>query len=215
MSTCPDDALLHVYLDDEIPPEYVGEYDSHAEKCPYCRKKLERIKLLRAAIKRDCQEIALSEKRLDAGYTRLMSNLRYRQVSRMIQKTQTPRLLTQILPLTAAAALVVSLSYFFLLDAQPDSQTLVSDTPRAEVPYDQSASLPRTLTITITSSGMTQTYNPGVMTAANQLPHIPDMDVFRPPFVYARTAYTAENAVRRVWESDVISFSLPEQESGE
>ena len=214
MSTCPDDALHHVYLDDEIPPEYVGEYASHTGQCARCRKKLERIEHLRAAIKRDSDEITLSEKRLDAGYTRLMSNLRYRRVSRVIQKTQASHVFRQALPLTAAAALVFSLTYVFLLDGRAGSQPLASAPPRAE--STQSAQYAQG-TPFIAIAPMAEPYSPhtaGAMTAAGALPYIPDIDVFKPSFVYTQSVY-ARGVTRGVWVSGVISFALPEQESGE
>ena len=41
MSTCPENDIHSLYLDNELPLSYREEYEAHIKSCPKCAKKLE------------------------------------------------------------------------------------------------------------------------------------------------------------------------------
>ena len=44
MFTCPEDDIHSIYLDNELPPNFVAEYEAHVASCPKCKAKNEKFK---------------------------------------------------------------------------------------------------------------------------------------------------------------------------
>ena len=80
MFTCPDDDIHCVYSDGELPQNFVAEYEAHVKGCPHCSAKLEKLLALKAAFKADSGTITLSQRDLDAGFSRLEARLSYKKV---------------------------------------------------------------------------------------------------------------------------------------
>ena len=80
MFICPDDDIHCVYSDGELPQNFVAEYEAHVKICPKCSAKLEKLLALKAAFKADSSSISLSQRDLDAGFSRLEARLSYKKV---------------------------------------------------------------------------------------------------------------------------------------
>ena len=70
MSTCPEKDIHSVYLDNELPPVYIKEYEAHVSQCAQCKNELERIKALRDNLRADSAAIALSSADLEKSFER-------------------------------------------------------------------------------------------------------------------------------------------------
>ncbi|MCR4578916.1 MAG: zf-HC2 domain-containing protein [Treponema sp.] len=101
MSFCPSKDIHSVYLDNELPEVYKKEYEAHLETCEKCRKELESIKALRAALRADSEAISPDQKFLDQSYERLMVKMSY---AKNVGKTSEKRSIRPAYYAAAAAA---------------------------------------------------------------------------------------------------------------
>ena len=81
MSTCPENDIHSVYLDNEMPSVYIKKYEAHVHQCPKCSAELEKMRALRSIIKEDSKNIALSQKDLDDSFERLKARMSYAKVT--------------------------------------------------------------------------------------------------------------------------------------
>ena len=44
MSTCPEKDLHSIYLDGELPEEFLKEYENHVAGCEKCKAELEKLR---------------------------------------------------------------------------------------------------------------------------------------------------------------------------
>jgi len=77
MYSCPTDDIHSIYLDNELPSEYVKEYESHLESCEKCRAKLESFRRIKNTFNKDSAEIKLSQDFMDSSFERLQTRMRY------------------------------------------------------------------------------------------------------------------------------------------
>jgi len=77
MFTCPTDEIHSLYLDNELPQNYVESYEAHIASCDKCRARLEKLKLLHEAFSSDASDITPDKEFLDKSYERLMLKMKY------------------------------------------------------------------------------------------------------------------------------------------
>lgn len=77
MSTCPENDIHSVYLDGELPEEFLQEYEAHVASCPECSKKLEALTRLKGFVHEDSASIVFSQKDLDDSFARLQARMSY------------------------------------------------------------------------------------------------------------------------------------------
>lgn len=82
MSTCPENDLHSVYLDGELPPAYMADYEAHIAECPECQKKLASLRSLREAFSTDSLSMNKDEKFLNESFDRLKARMSYIKVTR-------------------------------------------------------------------------------------------------------------------------------------
>ena len=79
MSTCPENDIHSVYLDGELPPAYMAQYEEHIAACPKCRARLESLKALHNKLQADSASIKLDSKYMDDSFARLMTKSSYKK----------------------------------------------------------------------------------------------------------------------------------------
>ncbi|MBQ0038852.1 MAG: zf-HC2 domain-containing protein [Treponema sp.] len=77
MSICPESDLHSVYLDGELPEEFVAEYEAHVSSCPKCSAELEKLTKLHGFFQEDSKSIAFTQEQLDASFERLQAKMSY------------------------------------------------------------------------------------------------------------------------------------------
>ena len=108
MFTCPEKDIHSIYLDNELPAQYVGEYEAHLQTCEKCRAQLEKLKQLRSLLSADAQSLSLDKHVLDQSFDRLQSRLKYSSITRY---SENPRKIVPFtivkwtIPAVAAAAI--------------------------------------------------------------------------------------------------------------
>lgn len=77
MYTCPENDIHSVYLDGELPEEFVQEYEAHVASCAECSAKLEKLTQLKGFFHDDAESITFTQKQLDDSFSRLQAKMSY------------------------------------------------------------------------------------------------------------------------------------------
>ena len=80
MYTCPEKDIHSIYLDNELPKQYLEKYESHIASCPKCKMQLEQLKNIRQTLKDDSDSLNLDSVFLQQSFERLQNRLRYTKV---------------------------------------------------------------------------------------------------------------------------------------
>ncbi|MBB5218673.1 hypothetical protein HNP77_001042 [Treponema rectale] len=81
MSTCPEKSIHSVYLDGELPQNYVTRYEAHVASCQECQKIQNALKKLRDFMQKDADLPAFSREDLDSSFNRLQVKLSYHKIT--------------------------------------------------------------------------------------------------------------------------------------
>lgn len=111
MSTCPEKDLHSIYLDGELPKEFLKEYETHVAGCEKCRAELENLKVLSAAFREEALSIKLDQNYLDQSFARLQTKMRYKENSIRCEKPYAVRPYVRWVSGFAAAAAVFALVF--------------------------------------------------------------------------------------------------------
>ncbi len=79
MSTCPEKDLHSIYLDGELPENFLKEYESHVASCEKCRAELEKLRKVSAPFRQEALSIKLDQNYLDMSFERLQTKMRFAQ----------------------------------------------------------------------------------------------------------------------------------------
>lgn len=103
MSSCPTDDIHSIYLDNELPPVYMQQYEQHLKICPKCEAKLNALKENHLVLQSDSQNIHLDSIFLDTSFERLQTKLHYSKNTDLKTKKNVP-FTNYIIPFALAAA---------------------------------------------------------------------------------------------------------------
>ncbi len=109
MFHCPENDIHSIYLDGELPQNFVKDYEAHLASCPKCAAKLEKLKAVHEAFKADARSIEVSDDFKAASFERLQSRMRFSKSVRTAEPSKNIVRLTSFVPLAAAAAAVFAL----------------------------------------------------------------------------------------------------------
>lgn len=130
MSTCPNKDIHSIYLDNELPENFLAQYEDHIKTCEACQKQLQSLRNVRNLFQKGDASIinfTSTQKEKDDGYARLQARLSY---SKITGKTPAPRRRKYssylgYMATGVAAALVVAL-------VMPTRTTVITEAPQAE-----------------------------------------------------------------------------------
>jgi hypothetical protein len=207
MSTCPETDLHNVYLDDEMPPDHLLHYKAHLDTCPLCQKKVSSLTAVRNALKDDAGQIELTDEALEEGYDRLLTRMRYHQTTVTIQDA-VPFVFRQTLPWAAAVVLLITGAYVFLHGTRQNTGDMIAANGAAFLESQAAeAAAADTVVIfenTISRGLLTTSNNETQVISIQDLPYIPDIDIFRPSFVYAGVLGRKRTQSQQLWHNGVI-----------
>jgi hypothetical protein len=218
MSTCPENGLHHLYLDDEIPAEYLEKYSAHTINCAACQKKITDITVMRNALKLDSECLGLSSDEIDESYQRLLARMRFRTVSSTLRKRETSRFVGQTLPWVAAVIIIFSGGYFFMHgNIGNNAQGFMTTAQISDIQNPNSLVKGDFTAIAFADESQTNFTSEilGSMTQFEDLPYIPDIDVFKPSFFYTLASARRRPINRQMWSNGVMYVSHSANVSGE
>ena len=109
MFHCPENDIHSIYLDGELPKNFVKDYEAHLASCQKCRAKLEKLKAVHAAFAADSKSLDVDETFKAQSFERLQSRMRFSKVVKIAEPKKNVVRMTSFIPLAAAAAAVFAL----------------------------------------------------------------------------------------------------------
>ena len=109
MFHCPENDIHSIYIDGELPQNFVKDYEAHVASCQKCRAKLEKLKKIRAALSADSDSIVVLDDFKAKSFERLQSRMRFSRVVKDAEPSRNIVRVGQFVPLAAAAALLLAL----------------------------------------------------------------------------------------------------------
>lgn len=106
MSTCPEKDLHSIYLDGELPENFLKEYESHIASCEKCKAELEKLRRVSAPFRQQALSIQLDQNYLDQSFERLQTKMRFAQNTAFNEENHNFRNYTKWISGFAAAAAV-------------------------------------------------------------------------------------------------------------
>ena len=122
MSTCPEQDLLSVYLDEELPKTYEAKLQEHLESCNECKARFEQLKLLHSVFEQDKEAITFSDKELDESFLRLKTKMNYKMVTKNNTSPFT-NFSKWVVPVVAAAAVFIAVILPFRISFKEPAQS--------------------------------------------------------------------------------------------
>ena len=87
MSTCPEKDLHSIYLDGELPEEFLKEYETHVAGCEKCQAELEKLKKVSVPFREDALSVKLDQTYLDQSFARLQTKMRFKETAERCEKS--------------------------------------------------------------------------------------------------------------------------------
>ena len=109
MFHCPENDIHSIYLDGELPQNFVKDYEAHLASCQKCQAKLAKLKAVHEAFAADARLIEVSDDFKAASFDRLQSRMRFSKVVSASQPNKNIVRITNFVPVAAAAAAVFAL----------------------------------------------------------------------------------------------------------
>ncbi|MBQ1949602.1 MAG: zf-HC2 domain-containing protein [Treponema sp.] len=106
MYSCPTDDIHSIYLDNELSPAYIKDYEAHVKNCPSCTAKLEALKRVKSAFQKDSESIQLDEDFMEKSFERLQTKMNYAKNTENVHQFRIPADVSKWA--VAAAAVVVA-----------------------------------------------------------------------------------------------------------
>lgn len=104
MFTCPSSDIHSVYVDGELPAEFIPGYESHVASCEKCKAALSRMRAAHEFLSADAQSVTPDSHYMEQSWGRLMARRSYSRVSKKGAPLFGAESLKYALPAMAAAA---------------------------------------------------------------------------------------------------------------
>lgn len=104
MFSCPNKDIHSIYIDNELPKEFIPKYEEHIKNCPKCAKELAKLKKVRAIFLEDSATLNVDHVFIDQSFERLQSRMRYTKVVSQAQDKNTFNFASKLAPFATAAA---------------------------------------------------------------------------------------------------------------
>ena len=106
MSTCPEKDLHSIYLDGELPEEFLKEYENHVAGCEKCKAELEKLRKVSVPFREDALSVRLDQTYLEQSFDRLQTKMRFKKTAERCEKSYIVRPYLKWMSGFAAAAAV-------------------------------------------------------------------------------------------------------------
>ena len=105
MFHCPENDIHSIYLDGELPENFVKDYEAHLASCDKCRAKLKKLKSLKGLFAADSRGIEPDAQFKAQSFERLQSRMRFSRVVKASEPRKNVVEMSRFVPLAAAAAI--------------------------------------------------------------------------------------------------------------
>ncbi len=105
MFHCPENDIHSIYLDGELPENFVKDYEAHLASCDKCRAKLQKLKSLKGLFAADSRGIEPDAQFKAQSFERLQSRMRFSRAVKASEPRKNVVDMFRFVPLAAAAAI--------------------------------------------------------------------------------------------------------------
>ena len=180
MFTCPTNEIHSLYLDNELPQNYIAEYEAHIASCEKCKATLDKLRAVRGVFEKDAAAITPDKAFMDASYERLMLKMKYSKTSGRVYKPSR-RVWKIAVPAIAAAAALALIIPIGLNAGRHNVKTMsAASSMYSQIPSQFSEQLSNVSLGNENGFAFTEVSNNSTSDAASKL--IQDVEVFRPKF---------------------------------
>ena len=180
MFTCPTNEIHSLYLDNELPQNYIAEYEAHIASCEKCKATLDKLRAVRGVFEKDAAAITPDKAFMDASYERLMLKMKYSKTSGRVYKPSR-RVWKIAVPAIAAAAALALIIPIGLNSGRHNVKTMsAASSMYSQIPSQFSEQLSSVSLGNENGFAFTEVSNNSTSDAASKL--IQDVEVFRPNF---------------------------------
>jgi hypothetical protein len=205
MSTCPSKDIHSIYLDNELPAAYAGEYEEHVKSCPACAAELSKLRKVHDMLRADAQSITPDGHYLDQSWERLQTRMSYSKVTKKAVRFHAEQFKYIIPAAAAAAVLAVVLPVRAGKNQSPVQASQITPIVRQKIVSlaknniiingnirhemlgpEGGRQVPRTETVSY-GAGYSGPFMQEITARGTINPQLNDVDVFRPDFDSNRT----------------------------
>ena len=180
MFTCPTNEIHSLYLDNELPQNYIAEYEAHIASCEKCKATLDKLRAVRGVFEKDAAAITPDKAFMDASYERLMLKMKYSKNAGRVYKPSR-RVWRIAVPAIAAAAALALIIPIGLNSGRHNVKTMSANSSMySQIPSQFSEQLSSVSLGNENGFAFTEVSNNSTTDAASKL--IQDVEVFRPKF---------------------------------
>lgn len=196
MSICPSNDIHSVYLDNELPAEFIAEYENHINNCPACQAELKKLKALKKIFADDAKNSTPDSHYVDESFNRLMVKMSYSKHTRKVSRK--PEVSFKSISYVAmAAAAVIAFAFIVPLrvtNAKKATAAAASVAALSSMPSMSTVPGPVTSVSTYGSRANNVSLNSGrsvvisgnidgaVLPPQNRREYKTDVEMFRPDF---------------------------------
>ena len=179
MFSCPTDDIHSIYLDKELPNEFIVQYESHISTCVSCQQKLARLRKVHELLQTDSQSITMDSVYLQQGYSRLKTKMHYSKNTNASYENAPSHIIPYVASLAAAVVLAIVLPVGLKSkNASFEAQASVSKITPIERPQNTAISNKNIFINENINDNLAQSVNFGNFGNVR----FADVDVFRPHF---------------------------------
>ncbi len=194
MSTCPEKDIHSIYIDNELPQQYIAEYEEHVKNCPKCTAQLNKLRSIKLMLTSDSKELELDNIFLSQSLERLQSRMQFTSVVNASKKPQRVMPFVKWSSSVAAAAAVFAVIFIPIhtkainAATQPQvnaiSRASIETLPQNDVIIDGNISQAKLTSVFSDTSQKTVSGSIPVTNNANYSGRLSfnDVDFFRPDF---------------------------------
>ncbi|MBO5137456.1 MAG: hypothetical protein J6B81_03045 [Spirochaetaceae bacterium] len=110
MCTCPENDIISVYIDNELPQAYVDEYKAHIDSCSVCKERYLKLKQISSVLHQDSTSIQLDNIALEQSFERLKNKMHYSSTV-YASRSSSKYKFTWVLPAAAVLAFLMFLPF--------------------------------------------------------------------------------------------------------
>lgn len=210
MYSCPTDDIHSIYIDNELPPAYIKEYEAHLQICERCASKLKTLRGIKDAFKNDAANITLSHDYMSKSFEQLQAKMRY---SKNTEKAKVLRFPAEISKWgIAAAAVIMAVILPSALSNSFKSHNNITNNVASIAPVARPSNAPISNQSVVVDGNFNDSFGMTVGNASSNMQNVKRMqpvagpDGFRPPRTrmhspYLTTSLTDVDVLRPEFES--------------
>lgn len=201
MYSCPTNDIHSIYVDGELPQEFVKDYEEHVKNCDECKKQLNHFQKMHDLFEADKKSIVLSDAFMTQSFDRLQTKLRYAKNTEKMphdeKKKEQPK--NYAIYALAAAILVAAFvpNVTSILKGRTQNTDSVAEIKPITRPLSSTSAIAKENVVI--NGNINDNIAQNVSTTSLREPQFADVDVFKPQFTDTNQISNLSNGVISIY----------------